>query len=84
LSKADEVYLLPIYPARELPMEGVRTEMIAERMQHASVQLLSKEQWLETCKHWRDTQQVPAMLVTAGAGDIDALVPLTQSILYTA
>lgn len=82
LSKADEVYLLPIYPARELPMEGVNTEMIAARMSHPSVYLLSKEAWLEQCEKWRSAQQVPAMLVTAGAGDIDALVPSTQTILY--
>ena len=84
LAMADEVYLLPIYPARELPMEGVSTAMIAARMQHPAVHLLSKEQWLERCQSWRAAQQVPAMLVTAGAGDIDALVPATQTILFQA
>jgi hypothetical protein len=63
-------------------MEGVNTEMIAARMSHPSVYLLSKEAWLEQCEKWRSAQQVPAMLVTAGAGDIDALVPSTQTILY--
>ena len=32
LSMADEVVLLPIYPARELPIEGVTAELIAERL----------------------------------------------------
>jgi UDP-N-acetylmuramate--alanine ligase len=47
LDLADEVVLLPIYPARELPIEGVSSEMIKERMHHARVKVLTKEELLE-------------------------------------
>jgi UDP-N-acetylmuramate--alanine ligase len=42
LDMADEVVLLPIYPARELPMEGVTSNMILERMKNEHKQLLNK------------------------------------------
>lgn len=70
LDMADEVMLLPVYPARELPIAGVNSEMIAERMKRAAVNVLSKEQVLE-----RLQKQQPTLLITAGAGDIDTLVP---------
>jgi len=69
LDKADEVILLPIYPARELPMEGVTSSMIEERMQNNSRQLMEKEAMVA----WVAKNQ-PALLIMAGAGDIDALV----------
>jgi len=69
LDLADEVILLPIYPARELPMEGVSSNMIAEKMQRAEVQILSKDNCLQWIYHAR-----PALLVMAGAGDIDQLI----------
>ena len=69
LDAADEVVLLPIYPARELPMEGVTSELIASKMVKAHVQLLSRE----ACFNWISTAQ-PRLLVMAGAGDIDQLI----------
>lgn len=69
LDLADEVILLPIYPARELPMEGVESEMILSRMKLENKKVLSKEdmqQWVKDSK--------PKLLVMAGAGDIDVLV----------
>jgi UDP-N-acetylmuramate--alanine ligase len=69
LSAADEVVLLPIYPARELPIPGVTSEMIAHKMTHKNVALLQKEElssWLKA--------QKPKLLVMAGAGDIDVLI----------
>jgi len=69
LDKADEVILLPIYPARELPMEGVTSSMIEERMQNKNKQIMGKE----TMVAWVEINQ-PALLIMAGAGDIDALV----------
>jgi UDP-N-acetylmuramate--alanine ligase len=69
LDLADEVILLPIYPARELPMEGVSSEMIFEKMQHAAVQILSKADCLQ-----RIVRERPSLLVMAGAGDIDQLI----------
>jgi UDP-N-acetylmuramate--alanine ligase len=69
LSMADEVILLPIYPAREEPIEGVSSEMIEERMGEKMVQLLSKEEMVDYLQ-----QKQPELVVMAGAGDIDVLV----------
>ena len=69
LSAADEVVLLPIYPARELPIPGVTSEMIARKMTNKNVVLLEKE----AVSDWVKKQQ-PKLLVMAGAGDIDILI----------
>lgn len=76
LDLADEVILLPIYPARELPMEGVTSEMITRKMALSHKQVLDKEEmkvWIESNK--------PDLLVMAGAGDIDALVQPVKDIM---
>jgi UDP-N-acetylmuramate--alanine ligase len=76
LSMADEAILLDIYPARELPIEGVTAETIKEKMTNKSVTVLNKEGLLEYVK------VAPIELfITAGAGDIDKLVPQIKSIL---
>ncbi len=76
LDMADEVLLLDIYPARELPMEGVTTKMIADRMGNNAHTILSKEGLLEYVK------QAPlSLFITAGAGDIDKLVAPIKTIL---
>ena len=69
LSAADQVVLLPIYPARELPIPGVTSEMIIGKMTNKNVMLLQKEDlsaWVKT--------EAPKLLVMAGAGDIDVLI----------
>lgn len=76
LDLADEVILLPIYPARELPMEGVTSEMLLKRMKLTHKQILEKPAMLE----WIAEQQ-PALVVMAGAGDIDALVLSVKELL---
>jgi len=69
LDLADEVILLPIYPARELPVEGVSSALILERMKGSRKQLMTGEELLD----WVEREQ-PELLIMAGAGDIDALV----------
>ena len=76
LDKADEVILLPIYPARELPIEGVTSSTILDLMGNKKIQLLSKE----TMLYWVATNK-PELLLMAGAGDIDALVKQVAEIL---
>jgi UDP-N-acetylmuramate--alanine ligase len=76
LDMADEVILLPIYPARELPMRGVSSELVMSKMQVAKCQVLSKEEM----KTWVAEHQ-PKLLVMAGAGDIDALVQPVKDLL---
>ena len=74
LDLADEVFLLPIYPARELPIEGVTSEMIAGRMKRASVQIMEKEKVVAIIKERSRIAGALELLITAGAGDIDTLV----------
>ncbi len=69
LSAADQVVLLPIYPARELPMPGVTSQMIMNKMTHKNVVLLEKE----ALSAWVKMQK-PKLLVMVGAGDIDVLI----------
>lgn len=76
LDMADEVILLPIYPARELPMEGVTSELILNKMRSADKKVVAKEQ----LKEWVKGNK-PKLLVMAGAGDIDALILPVKEIL---
>ena len=78
LDLADEVILLPIYPARELPMEGVNSEMILNRMKNKNKMGLSKSELAEWIKNNKTE-----LLITAGAGDIDTLVEPIKEILTT-
>jgi UDP-N-acetylmuramate--alanine ligase len=76
LDLCDEVILLPIYPAREQPIEGVSSDMIIERMTMADKRVLSKEE----VKDWVK-KNMPGLLVMAGAGDIDVLVQEVKALL---
>jgi len=76
LDLADEVILLPIYPARELPMEGVNSEMILNKMKNNNKRVLDKDEVLEWIKNNKTE-----LLITAGAGDIDTLVEPIKKIL---
>jgi len=69
LDLADQVILLPIYPARELPIEGVTSEMILGKMKAADKKVLGREELLQWIK-----DNKTELLIVAGAGDIDTLV----------
>jgi len=79
LDMADEVILLPIYPARELPIAGVSSEMILNKMKNKNKKVLDKEE----LKNWlgNDFKKQGKVLVTAGAGDIDLLVEPIKEIM---
>jgi UDP-N-acetylmuramate--alanine ligase len=84
LDLADEVIILPIYPAREEPVEGVTSGMISERMVNKNRKLLNKEQVLEYIREKfmpEMNKEFGEVLITAGAGDIDALVKPIQAVL---
>ena len=69
LDGADEVLLLPVYPAREEPIAGVDAHLISAAMRRGAVHVADGAEvlrWLEA--------HPPEVLVTAGAGDIDRLV----------
>ncbi len=76
LSMVDELILLPIYPARELPIPGVVSELILEKIKLTNKQVLSKVDLLK----WVETNR-PNLLVMAGAGDIDTLLKPVKEIL---
>ncbi|MHA4808588.1 UDP-N-acetylmuramate--L-alanine ligase [Flavitalea flava] len=74
LDLADEVFLLPIYPAREKPIEGVTSEIIVALMDKGKATVCDKEELLKILTdkvlHGDDLE----LVITAGAGDIDTLV----------
>jgi UDP-N-acetylmuramate--alanine ligase len=77
LSMADEVILLDIYPARELPIEGVSSQLLLENIQVEKKAVCEKEGLIELIKSWK-----PEVLLTIGAGDIDKLVePIKTELL---
>ena len=66
LNEADEVVLLPIYPARELPIEGITTEIIAERVTKPC-RIVEREALAESI-----AEMATDVVVSFGAGNIDA------------
>lgn len=74
LSALDELILLPIYPARELPIEGVSSEMILELVTIPDKKIVSKEELMKELES-RDID----ILITLGAGDINTFIePITE------
>ncbi len=69
LSLADEVILLDIYPARELPIEGVTSQIIFDKITQPNKTLCTKADVLNLL-----TQKDLEVVLTVGAGDIDTLV----------
>jgi UDP-N-acetylmuramate--alanine ligase len=79
LDLADEVFLLPIYPARELPIEGVTSEMIAGNIPDRKAAVVDKKGILRIIDDMVTDGEDLELLITAGAGDIDTLVePIRQ------
>ncbi len=76
LSLADEVFLLDIYPARELPIPGVTSQIIFDRITCRNKELCLREKLLERIKECNFD-----ILLTMGAGDIDRLLPQIASIV---
>ena len=69
LSLLDEVILLDIYPARELPIDGVTSQIIFDKITTPNKVLITKSELLDVLSK-RDVD----VLMTVGAGDIDKLV----------
>ena len=83
LDAADEVILLPIYPAREEPIAGVSSEMILSKMNQATGKVMQKDELIKWASDYAANvnHEFGNMLITAGAGDIDALVEPLKNIL---
>jgi len=76
LAQFDEIILMPIYPARELPLPGVTSDALKERIKNNTVTVKSHD---EVLAYFTDKDKLPDILLTIGAGDIDLLVePLKQ------
>ncbi len=69
LSQFDEVLLMDIYPARELPMEGVTSEWLLSKMDNENKNIVSKEDLIATM-----LKSDAPIIVTIGAGDIGEMV----------
>ncbi|HRO74234.1 MAG TPA: cyanophycin synthetase, partial [Saprospiraceae bacterium] len=76
LDKLDEIILLDIYPARELPIEGVRSEMIFDLMKNPNKKLATKATLMEVLE-----ESELDVLMTLGAGDIDIFVQKIKEFL---
>jgi UDP-N-acetylmuramate--alanine ligase len=84
LDLADEVVLLPIYPARELPIEGIDSGMILGKMKKENKKLLDKEdliEWIREDFRKNINREFCSLLIMAGAGDIDLLVEPVKELL---
>lgn len=77
LDELDELYLLDIYPARELPIEGVTSQLILDKMKNNNKILVDKNDLIEKLK-----QKPVELLLTLGAGDIGAMVKDIASELF--
>ena len=75
LSQADEVLLLPIYPAREEPIEGIASEIIAERVT-VPCRIVGREALAATLG-----AAATDVVVSFGAGNIDACCDAVADVL---
>ncbi|MGY0038219.1 hypothetical protein [Pedobacter sp. NJ-S-72] len=67
---------MDIYPARELPMEGIDAEFLRAKLTLKNSKVYKKEEVLTYIK-----ESQPELLVTVGAGDIDTLIQPLKKIL---
>jgi UDP-N-acetylmuramate--alanine ligase len=81
LNIADTILLLPIYGAREHPVEGVTSALIANGIDRKKVRLLERDELLAWASEKVWDKEFGEVLITAGAGDIDSLVMPLKEIL---
>lgn len=79
LSTADELILLEIYPARELPIEGVNSQMLLDKITIDKKEMCGKDSVVAHLKNKK-----PELLLTVGAGDIDTLIEPLKNMLNNA
>lgn len=76
LSLADRLLLMEIYPARELPIPGITSSALLEKVTCREKQICQKEELLDVLRNIK-----PELIVTMGAGDIDRFVPQIETML---
>jgi UDP-N-acetylmuramate--alanine ligase len=77
LSLFNEVILLDIYPARELPMEGITSQWLMNKMTSENKILVTKEDLIPSI-----LASDARIIVTIGAGDLGEMVPSIKNALY--
>ncbi len=65
LSKFDEILLLDIYPAREVPIEGINSNVLLDKIENSNKKLIQKSELIHHIK-----QSKAQVVLTIGAGDI--------------
>ncbi|MDI9308600.1 MAG: UDP-N-acetylmuramate--L-alanine ligase [Limnohabitans sp.] len=70
LSQFDEVLLMEIYPARELPMPGITSQWLLDKIENKNKKLVQKDELIELLQN----TDAP-VIVTIGAGDVGEMVP---------
>jgi UDP-N-acetylmuramate--alanine ligase len=76
LGQLDDCILLPIYPARELPIPGIDSQVLLDKISCSSKKLVGKSELLAEL-----SVMGPEVLLMLGAGDIDALVqPIAENL----
>ena len=78
LALTDELILLDIYPARELPIEGITSEALLNKVQLFDKKLCTKAELIDLIN-----SEKPEILVTMGAGDIDRFVEPLEKLIKT-
>lgn len=76
LDLLDEAWLMDIYPARELPIPGVTSALILEKMKNPGKKILSRQEVMQEL-----SSKKPGIFLTMGAGDIDQMVEPIEKIL---
>lgn len=79
LSTADELLLLEIYPARELPLQGINSTFLLDKITLENKKLCGKDFVVQYVKDAK-----PELILTVGAGDIDTIIDPLKNILNNA
>jgi UDP-N-acetylmuramate--alanine ligase len=80
LDESDAVILLPIYPAREKPIAGVTSQLISDKMTLKNKRIVERNDLTDHILSFVNDLKIKTgkdkwVVVTAGAGDIDMLLP---------
>jgi UDP-N-acetylmuramate--alanine ligase len=79
LSTVDELMLLEIYPARELPIEGINAQFLLDKITLADKNICGKDFVVQYVNDNR-----PELILTVGAGDIDTIIDPLKNTLNNA
>jgi UDP-N-acetylmuramate--alanine ligase len=79
LSTVDELMLLEIYPARELPIEGINAQFLLDKITLADKKICEKDFVVQHVEHTK-----PELILTVGAGDIDTIIEPLKNTLNNA